>query len=115
MEIGIDIEQNSRFVNKSKKFFEELFLPEEIFYANKHAKSYEHYCAFWCVKEAVIKAFGNITFDAHDICIMHDESGKPYVKLNEKFKMLLKEKNLSEIKISISHTKDYTTAICLLC
>ena len=115
MEIGIDIEQNDRFVDKSEKFLSDTFLPEEIAYAEKFAKSHEHYCAFWCVKEAVIKAFGNLKLNAHDICTLHDENGKPFVLITSKLENALAELGLGEIKISISHAKGYTSAVCLLC
>ncbi len=115
MEVGIDIEQNNRFKDKSQKFINTIFCSEEVDYAESLAKPYEHYCAFWCIKEAVIKAFGNHVFNPLDICTLHDEAGKPFVKLTEKIKNALSSNNLREIKISISHAKDYTTAVCIIC
>ena len=115
MEIGIDIEQNNRFSGKPQSFIKSIFCDEEIEYANRFQKAHEHYCAFWCVKEAVIKAFGDKSLGVKDICTLHDTSGKPYVKINQKLKDNLTSLNLSEIKISISHSKEYATAVCIIC
>lgn len=114
MEIGTDIEQIDRFENKSNKFLEEAFAKEEIDYAKKFKNEAEHYCAFWCVKEAVIKAFSNPKIPFLQIVTLHDEFGKPYIMLNETIKTELKKQGFEEIKISISHSKSYATAVCVL-
>lgn len=114
MDVGIDIELTNRFKGKPEKFYSEIFCPEEILYANKFQKPYEHFCAFWCVKEAVVKAFSNLTLPFDKICVLHDIHGKPYIKMTPEIEKELKAKKLSEIKISISHAGEYSTAICIL-
>ena len=50
MELGIDIEQNERFINISENFKKRAFTPSEIEYAEKRANKHQVYCSFWCVK-----------------------------------------------------------------
>ena len=114
MEIGIDIERNNRFEGKSASFLKRIFTPEEIEYAEKFKNSAEQYCSFWCVKEATVKAFSNLKMPFSEICTLHDKNGKPYIKHNETIKKELKKQNKTEIKISVSNSKDYSVAICII-
>ena len=114
MEVGIDIEKNERFKIVSEAFLKRAFTPAEIAYAQKFKNSYEQYCAFWCVKEAVVKAFSNRKLCFRDIQITATEEGRPYIILNDVIKQELKKANAKEIKISISHSKEYSTAICII-
>ncbi len=114
MEVGIDIEQNARFKTVSEAFLKRAFTPAEIAYARKFKNSYENYCSFWCVKEAVVKAFSNRKLSFQDIEISATEEGRPFIVLNDVIKQELKKANATEIKISISHSKEYSTAICII-
>ena len=114
MEIGIDIEKNNRFEGKPASFLERIFTKEEIEYAEKYKNSAEQYCSFWCVKEATVKAFSNLKIPFLEICSLHDANGKPYIKINETIKNELKKQDKTEIKISMSNSKDYSIAICII-
>lgn len=114
MEIGIDIEENIRFKNFTDEKLEKIFTKSEILYAKKFLDKEKHFCAFWCAKEATIKAFSNKTINLKEIEICHDDTGKPYINLNKTISSELKKLNYSTIKISISHSKNYSTAICLI-
>ncbi len=109
--IGIDILEIERIKiladdeNKLKKIFTE----NEINYFNNFKNKYEHICGFFCAKEAVKKALdcpNNLSF--LDIEILHSNSKKPYVKINKKYEIK------KQIKISISHSKTFATAVCLI-
>ena len=114
MEIGIDIEQNERFKDVSQKFLERAFTKNEIAYASKFKNSHENFCALWCVKEAVVKAFSNRAIAFQDIEVSNTEEGRPFIVLNDTIKNELKKANAKEIKISISHSKEFSTAICII-
>ena len=114
MEVGIDIEQNERFKNVSQKFLERAFTKNEIAYASKFKNAYENYCALWCVKEAVVKAFSNRKLEFQKIEISNTKEGRPFVVMNETIKAELEKANAKEIKISISHSKEFSTAICII-
>ena len=114
MEVGIDIEQNERFKHVSKKFLERAFTPAEIEYASKFKNSYENFCSLWCVKEAVVKAFSNRQLCFQNIEVSSTKEGRPIIVLNETIKSELKKAGAKEIKISLSHSKEYSTAICII-
>ena len=114
MEVGIDIEQNERFRNISQRVIERAFTKSEIEYAEKHVNKHEILCSFWCVKEATVKAFSNRALDFQQVCITATEEGRPYIIKNDYIKQELARLGMNEIKISISHAKDYSTAICII-
>ena len=114
MEIGIDIENNERFKEMSEKHLKEIFSNDEILYAKRFVNYYEHLCAFWCVKEAFVKASKNKKVEFVKIETLHNEDGSPYINKNETIKNVLNELGYIEIKISISHTKEFSTAVCLI-
>ena len=114
MEIGIDIEENERFKSMSENKLKRIFTVKEIEYAKQFADYSSHLCAMWCVKEAVIKAFSNKAIEFVKIEIDHTENGKPFIIKNDEITSQLKRLNFSEIKISISHSKNYSTGICII-
>ncbi len=114
MEIGIDIEKNERFKHVTEHFLKRAFTKNEIEYARRFVNSHEQFCAFWCVKEACVKAFSNLKIPYQEIEILVTTEGRPYILKNERITNELKKLNMSEIKISISHSKDYSTAVCLI-
>lgn len=114
MELGIDIEQNDRFIDISESFKKRAFTKEEIEYAEKKKNKHQVYCSFWCVKEATVKAFSNRSLPFQEINITATEEGRPYIIKNETISKELEKLGMSEIKISISNAKDYSTAVCLI-
>ena len=114
MELGIDIEQNERFINISENFKNRAFTASEIEYAEKRTNKHQVYCSFWCVKESVVKAFSNRALNFQQINILATTEGRPYIEMNETIKNELKNLGMTEIKISISNTKDYSTAVCII-
>lgn len=114
MEVGIDIEQNDRFKTVSENFIKRAFTKNEIEFAKKFKNSHEQYCSFWCVKEAVVKAFSNRKLCFQDIEISATKEGRPFIVLNDTIKAELEKAGAKEIKISISHSKEFSTAICII-
>ena len=114
MEIGIDIEKNERFKNLSERVMDRAFTKSEREFAMRFKNYHEHLCAFWCVKEATVKAFSNLKINYQDIEITANSEGKPYIIKNDTIKKELEKIGATDIKISISHSKDYATAVCLI-
>lgn len=114
MELGIDIEQNDRFKDISDSFKKRAYTQSEIEYAEKSINKHQIYCSFWCVKEATVKAFSNRALNFQEINITATPEGRPYIVKNETIKNELKKLGMSEIKISISNAKNYSTAVCLI-
>ena len=114
MELGIDIEQNDRFKTVSEAFLKRAFTQSEIEYAEKNINKHQIYCSFWCVKEATVKAFSNRSLNFQEINITATPEGRPYIIKNKTIINELKRLGMTEIKISISNAKDYSTAVCLI-
>lgn len=102
--IGTDIVNISRIEKamQQEKFLEKTFTPRE---REERKHKVENYAAAFAAKEAVVKALGSgfrgIGF--HDIEILHEENGKPYICLYGK-----KE---GKWYVSLSHEKEYAVAM----
>lgn len=114
MEIGIDIEKNERFKNMSNSYLEKIFTKSEIIYCKKFLDYEAHFCAFWCVKEAFIKATSKKDIKFLNIEITHNENGKPEIIKNSVIESILNSSNYKNISVSLSHSKEYSTAVCLI-
>lgn len=110
--VGIDIESISRFKNlyvHKKRLLQKMFNPSEWEYATTKANPSQTLTGIWCAKEAVVKAlYPAVEIFIKDITIKHKKSGAPYVVIDS----TRVESKL--IHISISHAKDYATAVAIL-
>lgn len=110
--IGIDIESISRFERlfvKKNRLLRKMFNTSEWDYAITKAKPSQTLTGIWCAKEAVLKAvYPSFEIFIKDITIKHQNTGKPYVELKGK------EIRSEQIEISISHAKDYATAVAII-
>lgn len=119
MEVGIDTVEISRFTNllKNDLFLNKYFDKSEQEYIRSKSKPEQTLAGLYAVKEAILKAFGNGIgggIDLKQIIVNHKENGKPFVVINEPIKKALKNDNLTEIKISITHDNNNAIAICIL-
>lgn len=112
--IGIDIERIERFEHWEEQEFKRVFSEKEIEYASQFENKLEHYCGFFCVKEAFVKALGDDSVHYSEIEVLHEENGKPYINQTRYINSILKEHFKSRIEISISHCKEYATAVVLI-
>ena len=120
MEVGIDVldvVRMEKFV-QNEHFLEKYFTPYEIEYVSKTNRQTLSLAGIYAAKEAFLKALGigiGGGINLSDIEIKHEASGKPYLRvLSNKSKIMLKTMNVEEIKISISHSEDVATAICVI-
>ncbi|MEO0094844.1 MAG: holo-ACP synthase [candidate division WOR-3 bacterium] len=117
--IGIDIIEVGRIksaIERHKRFIEKIFAPEEIKFSNRGAFCYEELAGRFAVKEAVLKAIKTgwrqgISYQ--NIIILNEKSGAPYVVLSGKAKEVCKNLNISQIFISISHTKELAIGLAI--
>tara|TARA_A100001011_G_scaffold46229_1_gene43623 strand:- start:5632 stop:6021 length:390 start_codon:yes stop_codon:yes gene_type:complete len=120
--IGTDIIKTSRIKNsiKNKKFIKRIYSPEEIKIAKNINRNYNYFAKRYCAKEAFVKALGtgfscNISFK--DISILNNNKGKPFIKLNQKIKDIIKKKlrikNFSTY-VSISDEREYSIAFVII-
>ena len=101
MNIGCDIVENKRLKNKNKRFIELILTKEEILEYKE--KGFYYLCGRFAAKEAIMKCLDNTkNYTFHDIIILNDQNGRPYCK------------NITNVKISISHEKKYTIAYAII-
>lgn len=107
LSIGIDIEDISRFKDKTETFLNRIFTKKELVYCLKNKNYAAHLTARFCAKEAVIKAlskFSKSKLSYSKIEVLNNEDGSPYINLLvDDFKDL-------EILVSLSHEKDKAIA-----
>lgn len=113
--VGIDIESVERFQNmisKEKlKLLKNIFFEKEYLYATNKVNTAQSLTGIWCAKEAVVKSFSSIKlFSIRDVEIICKKGTAPQANVNFSFEKGFKY----SIAISISHTKDYATAISIL-
>lgn len=113
--LGTDITEIERIRTAAQKdsFYKGVYTEAERKYYESHGSRAETLAGMFCAKEAVAKALGSgfSGFRPSSIEILHTEAGAPYARLlgtaAEKFPD-------AEIEISISHCKEYATAVAIV-
>ena len=121
MQIGNDIIEISRiknFIEKhGKSCLGHVFSENEWNYCFQKANPYPSFAARFAAKEAVAKALGTgfgRDLNWNSIEILNDDKGAPYVKLDAKGLSLLNNLHAKNVKISLSHCKDFATAVAII-
>lgn len=115
--IGTDIIEIDRVKKniENEKFIKRIFTENEIEYFKKKNMKRESIAATFSAKEAISKSIGTGIrgFNFIDIEIIRDEKGRPYVKQYGGFKKFCIDNNIYEIKLTLSHCKEYATATAI--
>jgi holo-[acyl-carrier protein] synthase len=118
--IGTDIVEIERIRHMIERhgdhFLNRCFTQSEIEYANRHRDSAVRFAGRWAAKEAVVKVLGTgfvqgITF--HDIEVVSLHTGQPTVKLSGEALQISQQLLIAEIKLTISHAREYATATAI--
>lgn len=116
--IGNDIIEVSRIQKvierHGKRFLNKVFTLSEQHYCLKHKESNRHFAGRFAAKEAIVKALGTGLKEGIswlDFEIINNEDGKPIVHLSA---FIQERFNHPNILLSISHCKEYATAVALL-
>lgn len=119
--VGIDLVENERLTKIiakwNSKFLERVFSEGEIIYCSKHVQSAIHYSARFAAKESFLKALGiglGMGVKLREIEVVHDPNGKPDLMLRGEAKAQIEKRNIEKIYLSLTHTRNYATAIVLL-
>ena len=111
---GIDIIEISRIKSllKNERFLLKMFTNNEIEYLKSRGP--ESTAGYFCAKEAVAKCLGTgfSGFNFTDIEILKKNSA-PYVILHGEAAQIAQNKKITHICISISHCKEYATAMAI--
>ena len=112
----IDIPRVKRSIT-NEHFLKRVYTPGEIAYCNSRGGQVaSSFAGIFSAKEAVLKAYGtglrygNLT----DIEILPDELGCPKVRVQGWFKEQMEQLGADVLMVSISHSKEYATATCIL-
>ena len=106
--VGTDIESVDRF---KKLLNKNIFFESEYNYSINKANSHQSLAGIWCAKEAVVKSFSQIKLiTVREVQIICIKNCAPMAIIKN---LKLKDLNFN-ISISISHTKEYATAIAVL-
>jgi holo-[acyl-carrier protein] synthase len=119
--IGIDLVENGRIekiIGKwGQKFLQRVFSDREVEYCRRHVQPSIHYGARFAAKEAFLKALGiglGMGAKLKEIEVVRNNKGKPDIVLSGGAKVQMGEKNITNIHLSLTHTKKYASAIILL-
>ena len=116
---GTDIIEIQRIKNSienlGEKFLKKIYTEKEMNYCNSHKEmKFQHFAARFSAKEAVFKAISPLLKDKYEITwtsieILIDNNGRPYVNFVD-----FSIKELEQIDVSISHCKEYATAMVMI-
>jgi len=98
-------------------FVSKIFTAREIKYSVSRRFAPQHLAARFAAKEAVVKAFGEprkFPVQWTDIEVLNDAEGKPVIKFHRDALKLKEKKNISDIIVSMSHSKNYAIANVIL-
>jgi holo-[acyl-carrier protein] synthase len=119
--IGTDIIEVGRMekhLENNDALKRKLYTEAEQKYCEKgKATRSQCYAARFAAKEAFFKALGTgyrYGMAFHEIEVLNDELGKPYINPHGKVKEFLKEKKITNIHLSISHVKEMANAFVVL-
>lgn len=111
--VGCDIIETERIKNSldkfGDKFVQRVLAGGELAIYERRKNAVEFLSGRFAAKEAVTKAFGtgiSKEIGLKDIEILPDDRGKPSVHIKGFFRQ--------DIEVSISHTKNYAMAVCIL-
>jgi holo-[acyl-carrier protein] synthase len=114
----IEVERMKKHLENNDALREKLYTAAEQKYCSKgKATMYQCYAARFSAKEAFFKALGTgyrYGMAFHEIEVLNDELGKPYVNPHGKVKEFLDEKKIKHIHLSISHVKEMANAFVVL-
>ena len=115
LDIGIDIIEIERIkeaINNNARFLNKIFTDDEIKYFESKGFKHESIAGNFAAKEAISKAIGRgiRDFNFKDIEVLRNELGKPIVKTYNNLQQICIDYNVLEIKVSISHCKEYAVA-----
>lgn len=115
--VGVDVVETARIERSLEKFGERflhrVFVEGEIEYCQSMKFPALHFAARFAAKEAVSKAFGT-GIGRHmgwrDIEVRRKETGEPYAVLHGDAESFARERDVSQVLISLSHADHYSVA-----
>ena len=113
----IEVERIRKNIEAGKGFRERIFTAGEIEYCETKRNKAQNYAARFAAKEAFFKAIGTGWRHgmAHaEIEVVHDDMGKPGIRLHGKTRDFIGDSKNTIIQVSLSHLKEYTVAVVII-
>lgn len=111
----IEISRIRRLIDRfGQKFLDRTFTPKEQAYCLKYSDSASRFAGRFAAKEAVSKALGTGFRDEvtmTGIEILSGENGEPQVLLDERIRKRFGD---PKVMLTISHCKEYATAVAIV-
>jgi len=116
--LGTDIIEIERvgLAIRRKSFRDFVYTKNEQVYCESRGKnSAASYAARFAAKEAFFKALGTGIFTRPaDVEIVNDEHGRPEIFLHGKVAAQAKLLGVEKISVSLSHSHEFATAVCIV-
>ena len=114
---GIDLIECSR-IDKIRRehpdqFLSRILTPAERAYCERHRNPTPRIAGRFAAKEAILKVLGTGWRGAiswTDMEILNDDAGRPSVTLSGECERLARQRGVTTIQISITHTENYASA-----
>jgi len=117
--IGIDLIEIEKIAKDlhSDVYLRKVFTESEIAACKNVVNSAERFAGKFAAKEAFMKAIGNgirqgVWF--MQIEVLNRENGQPYVQVSGEAEIQLNELDVTNIHVSITHTKNTAAAVIIL-
>ena len=116
--LGTDIIEIERVKNalRRENFKAFVFTHNEQVYCESRGKnSAASYAARFAAKEAFFKALGTGIFTRPaEVEVVNDVSGRPEIFLHGRAKIFAESHAVTKISLSLSHSREFATAVCVL-
>lgn len=97
------------------RFLRRIFTENEISYCYSKKYPYASLAVRFAAKEALIKALGSEYFIPFtDIEVLLDNKGKPFINPGERLRVILAERAIASLHLSLSHETDYGVATVII-
>ena len=113
----VEVKRVEKLLKDKERFRDHMFTDGEITACDGNFRAAEKYAARFAAKEAAVKALGTGLrggIEWRDIELLNDELGKPSLHFHGKAKKLADSLGVTGSFVSISHLKDYATAVVVL-
>ena len=110
--LGVDIIEISR-IEKAVARWGDTFLDRVFTQVEKQKYRHrpESLAARFAAKEATIKALGCNEIIYRDIEVISEKGGRPHLKLHGRAEVFSRELGITNLAVSLSHSRDYAVAV----
>ena len=114
--VGTDLAEVERYRFDERAlawFARKVYTEEEMAYAMRKRNWPERLAGFFAAKEAARKAFGH-AIPWRLVGVSHERSGKPILRFYEDAERLPRERRVTAVHVSITHTATFASATVIL-